>query len=49
MFNTYLGNRAGIKFLMFWGLWAPILCGYGSWHKYHHLKRLKEKAEKDKT
>jgi hypothetical protein len=27
---------------MFWGLWAPILLGFGSWHKYHQLKRQRE-------
>lgn len=48
MLNTYFGNRAGIKFLMFWGLWAPILCGYGCWHKYHQLKKLKE-SEKENS
>lgn len=41
MFNTLLGNRAGIKFLMFWGLWAPILLGLGSIHKYNQIKRHK--------
>jgi hypothetical protein len=34
---------------MFWGLWAPILLGLGSWHKYHVLKRLKEKADAEKA
>lgn len=47
LFNTLLGNRAGIKFLMFWGLWAPILLAYGSWHKYRHLKKLKKLKERE--
>lgn len=41
LMNTLLGDRAGIKFLMFWGVWAPILLLYGSVHKYRHLKKQK--------
>jgi hypothetical protein len=37
LFNSLYGERAGIKFLMFWGLWAPALLGYGSIHKYRQL------------
>lgn len=46
LFNTLYGNRAGIKVLMFWGLWAPILLGYGSFHKYKQLQKLKKQHEK---
>jgi len=42
LFNTLFGDRAGIKFLMFWGLWAPILLAYGSLHKWRQLKKPKE-------
>ena len=34
---------------MFWGLWAPILLAYGSFHKYRHLKKLEEMREIKKT
>ena len=27
---------------MFWGLWAPVLLAYGSFHKYRQLKKQKE-------
>jgi hypothetical protein len=33
-------ERAGIKVLMFWGLWAPILLGFGSFYRYKQLKKL---------
>jgi hypothetical protein len=49
LFNTLLGDRAGIKFLMFWGLWAPFLLLLGSIHKFKQLKKqkaLKELKEK---
>lgn len=42
VFNTFYGDRAGITALMFWGLWAPLLLGLGSWHKYYHLKKIEE-------
>jgi hypothetical protein len=41
LFNTLLGNRAGIKFLMFWGVLAPFLLTLGSIHKYRQIKRMK--------
>jgi len=50
LFNQLFGNKAGIKVLMFWGLWAPFFLGLGSLHKYRQikkkaeLKKLKEKA-----
>ncbi len=40
LFNSLLGDRAGIKFLMFWGLWAPILLAYGSYHTHRKLKKI---------
>lgn len=43
LFNSQFGDRAGIKFLMLWGLWAPILLLYGSFHKYKQLKKLATK------
>lgn len=49
MFNTFFGDHAGITALMFWGLWAPLLLGLGSWHKYHHLKKIEEIKEKANT
>ena len=42
LFNSLINERAGIKFLMFWGLWAPLLLFLGSIHKYRHLKRQAE-------
>jgi len=36
MFN----ERAGIKLIMFWGLWAPLLLGFGSYYRYKQLKKL---------
>jgi len=47
--NTLINDRAGIKFLMFWGLWAPILLGYGSLHKYRQLKKKREANEKKQS
>lgn len=41
LFKSLFGDRAGIKVLMFWGLWAPILLAYGCLHKYRQLKKLK--------
>jgi hypothetical protein len=29
---------------MFWGLWAPILLGFGSFYRFRQLKKL-DKAE----
>lgn len=49
LLNTLINERAGIKFLMLWGLWAPILLGYGSIHKYRQLKKKKEMIEKKKS
>ncbi len=40
LLNTLINNRAGIKFLMFWGLWAPVLLAFGSFHKHRQLKKL---------
>jgi len=39
---NYIFNdeRAGIKLIMFWGLWAPILLGIGSLYRYKQLKKL---------
>lgn len=42
LFNSLINERAGIKFLMFWGLWAPLLLLLGSIHKYRHMKRQAE-------
>lgn len=41
-FKTMFGDRAGIKLIMFWGLFAPFLLGLGSIHQY---KKLKKKAK----
>jgi hypothetical protein len=30
----------GIKIIMFWGLWAPILLGIGSFYRFRQLKKL---------
>ena len=49
LLNTLINDRAGIKFLMFWGLWAPILLGLGSLHKYRQLKKLKDSNLKKKS
>lgn len=40
-FKSMLGDRAGIKLIMFWGLWAPLLLLLGSIHQYRKLKRLR--------
>lgn len=45
LFNELFDDRAGIKFLMFWGMWAPILLALGSWHNYRSMKRLAAKKE----
>ena len=37
LFDT---DKAGIKVLMFWGLWAPILLGFGSLYRFKQLKHL---------
>jgi hypothetical protein len=40
-FNSMLDDeRAGIKVLMFWGLWAPILLGIGSLYRFRQLRTL---------
>lgn len=39
-FNSIINERAGIKVLMFWGLWAPILLGFGSLYRFRQLKKL---------
>lgn len=33
-------ERAGIKMIMFWGLWAPIFLGFGSLYRYRQLKHI---------
>ena len=38
--SVFNDDRAGLKLIMFWGLWAPILLGLGSIHTYRELKRL---------
>lgn len=40
-FNFMFGEKAGVKLLMFWGLWAPFLLLLGSIHRYRQLKRRK--------
>lgn len=42
LLNSLFGNTAGIKFLMFWGLWAPFLLFLGSVHKYRQMKKQAE-------
>ena len=37
-----VGDRAGITLIMYWGLFAILLLGLGSLHKYRQMKR-KEK------
>jgi MFS family permease len=37
LFDT---DKAGIKVLMFWGLWAPVLLGFGSLYRFRQLKHL---------
>lgn len=49
LLNTLINNRAGIKFLMFWGLWAPLLLGFGSIHKYRQLKKQQAQKEAKKS
>ena len=34
-FQSLFDERAGLKLIMFWGLWAPILLGLGSIHTYN--------------
>ena len=41
-FKSMLGDRAGITLIMYWGLFAILLLGLGSLHKYRQMKR-KEK------
>lgn len=38
-FKSMFGDRAGIKLIMFWGLWAPFITLLGSIHQYRKLKR----------
>ena len=33
-FVSLFGDKAGIKLIMYWGLWAPLLLGYGCYHRY---------------
>ena len=33
-FDSLFNNRAGLKLNMFWGLWAPLLLGLGSYIRY---------------
>lgn len=40
-FNQMFNDRAGLKLIMFWGLWAPILLAFGSFHTYKKLKSSK--------
>lgn len=40
-FNFMFGERAGVKLIMFWGLWAPFLLFLGSLHRYRQLKKKK--------
>jgi MFS family permease len=40
-FNSMFGERAGIKLIMYWGLWAPFLLLLGSIHRYRQLKKIK--------
>lgn len=39
LWNSLFGEKAGIKLIMFWGLWAPFLLLLGSIHTYRKLKR----------
>jgi hypothetical protein len=36
------GGRAGIKLIMFWGLWAPFFLLLGSIHRYRQILLLKK-------
>jgi len=38
--NMFDDERAGIKIIMFWGLWAPIILAFGSIYRYNQLKRV---------
>lgn len=40
-FNSMFGERAGIKLIMFWGLWAPFLLALGSIHRWRQLRKKK--------
>ena len=46
-FNSLFNERAGLKLIMFWGLWAPILLAFGSFHRYRELKRKERKKSLD--
>lgn len=46
-FNSIFNERAGLKLIMFWGLWAPILLAFGSFHRYRELKKQKELKNQD--
>ena len=38
-FNSLFNdNKAGIKLIMFWGLWVPLLLGLGSFIRHRELK-----------
>lgn len=40
-FNAMFDDeRAGIKVIMFWGLWAPIFLAAGSYYRFRQLKKL---------
>lgn len=39
MLNKYFGKRAGLEGLVIWGMWGPILCGYGCLHKYNQAQK----------
>ena len=45
-FNSLFNEKAGIKLIMYWGLWAPILLSFGSFHTYKRLKKKSEIKEK---
>lgn len=36
----FADDRAGIKLIMFWGLWAPLILGFGSVYRYNQLKKI---------
>lgn len=39
-FNSMFDDRAGLKAIMFWGIWAPIILGLGSYYRYKQLKKI---------
>ncbi len=50
-FNSMFDDeRAGIKVIMFWGLWAPILLAFGSLYRFRQLKHVNlKKIRKNST